>query len=315
MFAMTEPVDSLAALRAFVAAADTRSFKAAGQQMGVSSSAIGKTMARLESQLATSLFHRTTRTISLTEAGGLFLPRARRILDELQAGEAELAEASGSPRGRLRVSLPLTKSLLTTAVMAFVTDHPQVQLDLDYSDRMVDVIEEGFDAVIRTGDTGDSRLLHKTLGRFGWRLVAAPGYIARHGRPATAAELADHVCLRQKFSSGVIAPWPLRADAGVVVPLSLTASVIDPLLDLALAGAGIAAFPDFLVRDALAEGTLLPILDGEVEQTGVMTILWPASRFRVPKVRAFVDCIARHVGSAMNDTSPRPQPDPRHGAS
>lgn len=297
--AIPETVDSLSALRAFVAAADSRSFKAAGQQMGVSSSAIGKTVARLEAQLATSLFHRTTRTISLTEAGSLFLPRARRVLDELRAGEAELAEASGSPRGRLRVSLPLTKSLLTTALATFVADYPLVELDLDYSDRMVDVIEEGFDAVIRTGETGDSRLLQRTLGRFRWRLVAAPAYITQHGRPETASQLAGHVCLRQKFSSGLIAPWPLRADAGVAVPVSLTASIIDPLLDLALAGAGIAAFPDFLVRDALTDGALLPVLDGETGQNGVMTILWPASRFRVPKVRAFVDCMAEHVAAAM----------------
>ena len=297
---MPDAVDSLSALRAFVAAADTRSFKAAGQQMGVSSSAIGKTIARLEAQLATSLFHRTTRTISLTESGGLFLLRARRMLAELQAGEAELAEASGSPRGRLRVSLPLTKSLLTKALTAFVADYPLVELDLDYSDRMVDVIDEGFDAVIRTGERGDSRLLQKTLGRFGWRLVAAPAYIAEHGRPATAAQLAGHVCLRQKFSSGLIAPWPLRGDTGVAVPVSLTASVIDPLLDLALSGAGIAAFPDFLVRDALADGALVPVLDGEIQQNGVMSILWPASRFHVPKVRAFIDCVARHVAAEMD---------------
>ncbi|MET0968105.1 MAG: LysR substrate-binding domain-containing protein [Tardiphaga sp.] len=297
---MPEPIDSLAALRAFVAAADTRSFKAAGQQMGVSSSAIGKAIARLEAQLTTALFHRTTRTISLTDAGGLFLLRARRMLAELQAGEAELAEVSGSPRGRLRVSLPLTRSLLTSALTTFVADYPLVELDLDYSDRMVDVIEEGFDAVIRTGETGDSRLLHKTLGRFGWRLVASPGYIARHGQPSNADALVDHVCLRQKFSSGLIVPWPLRAGSGAAVPVSLTASIIDPLLDLALSGAGIAAFPDFLVRDALATGALVPVLDGDVQQTGVMTVLWPASRFRVPKVRAFVDCIAKHVGAEMN---------------
>ena len=117
---MPDPVDSLTSLRAFVAAADTRSFKLAGQQMAVSSSAIGKAIAKLEAQLATSLFHRTTRTISLTDAGSLFLLRARRMLDELRDGEAELAEASGSPRGRLRVSVPLTRSLLTKALTAFV---------------------------------------------------------------------------------------------------------------------------------------------------------------------------------------------------
>ena len=297
---MPDPVDSLTSLRAFVAAADTRSFKLAGQQMAVSSSAIGKAIAKLEAQLATSLFHRTTRTISLTDAGSLFLLRARRMLDELRDGEAELAEASGSPRGRLRVSVPLTRSLLTKALTAFVAEYPLVELDLDYSDRMVDIIEEGFDAVIRTGDTGDSRLLHRTLGRFRWRLVASPLYVAQHGQPATAAALKDHVCLRQKFSSGLIAPWPLPSAAGLAVPVSLTASVIDPLLDLAISGAGIAAFPDFLVRDALATGTLVPVLDGEVEQSGIMSVLWPASRYRVPKVRAFVDCIAKHVGAEMD---------------
>lgn len=299
---MPEPVDSLAALRAFVTAADARSFKSAGQGLGVSSSAIGKSIAKLESQLSTTLFHRTTRTISLTEAGGLLLVRARRMLSELQAAEAELAEVSGGPRGRLRVGLPLSGSLLTGALATFVAEHPEVELDLDYSDRLVDVIDEGFDVVIRTGDTGDSRLLHKTLGRFAWRLVASPAYVTKHGRPMTHHDLADHVCLRQKFSSGRIAPWVFRSAPGFEVPVSLAASVIDPLLDLTRAGAGIAMLPDFLVREALADGSFLPILDGEMGHTGVLTMLWPCSRFRVPKVRAFVDWIAHHIQPRAQDS-------------
>ncbi|GGD26110.1 LysR family transcriptional regulator [Aureimonas glaciei] len=292
---MTEPVDSLASLRAFVAAADTRSFKAAGQGLGISSSAIGKAIGRLETQLSTSLFHRTTRTISLTDAGKLFLVRARRMLDELREGEAELAEASGSPRGRLRVSLPLTGTLFTKALAAYVEAYPNVELELDYSDRLVDVIDEGFDVVIRTGETGDTRLLHKTLVRFGWRLVASPAYVARRGVPATVEELSDHVCLRQRLSSGRMAQWPVRTAPGVQISASLVTSVIDPLLDLTLAGAGIAAFPEFLVRDALARGALVPILEVASDEASVLTILWPASRFRVPKVRELVDCIAQHV--------------------
>jgi len=297
---MKAPVDSLTSLRAFVAAADARNFKMAGQALGISSSAIGKAIARLEAQLATTLFHRTTRTISLTEAGGLFLIRARRMLDELQAGEAELAEASGTPRGRLRVSLPITGELLTSALATFVDAYPLVELDLDYTDRIVDVIEEGFDVVIRTGTTGDSRLLHRPLGQFGWRLVASPDYVARHGAPAAPVELAGHVCLRQRFSSGRLIPWSLRSAPDLRVPSSLTASSIDALLDLTIAGAGIGSFPEFLVQDALASGTLVPILEGHIEQTGIVTMLWPASRYRVPKVRAFVDCIAQYnrLGSA-----------------
>ncbi|MEN5362869.1 LysR family transcriptional regulator [Brevundimonas intermedia] len=295
---MTEPVDSLASLRAFVASADTRSFKLAGQGLGVSSSAVGKAVARLEAQLSVSLFHRTTRTISLTDAGGLFLVRARRMLDELHAGEAELATMSGSPRGRLRVSVPMTGGLLTSALEAFVADHPLVELDLDYSDRIVDVIDEGFDVVIRTGDTGDSRLLHKSLGRFRWTLVAAPAYLERRGQPETAQDLLAHVCLRQKFSNGRIGPWSLRSSPGIQLPVSLTASVIDPLLELCEAGVGIGCFPEFLVRDALAKGDLVTVLAGEVEQAGVLTMLWPASRYRAPNVRAFVDCLARFVSVA-----------------
>lgn len=300
MDAMSEPIDSLTSLRAFVAAADARSFKAAGQTLGVSSSAIGKTIARLEGQLSATLFHRTTRTISLTEAGALFLVRAKRILGELQAGEAELAEASGTPRGRLRVSLPVTGELLTSALATFVAAYPLVELELDYNDRIVDVIEEGFDVVIRTGATGDSRLLHKPLGQFSWRLVASPAYVARRGMPAFPEDLTDHVCLRQRFSSGRLIPWSLRAAPDLRVPGNLIASSIDALLDLTLAGAGIGSFPEFLVSDGLARGTLVPILDGAIEQTGVVTMLWPASRYRVPKVRAFVDCIAQFNSLAKN---------------
>lgn len=300
---MAEPVDSLAALRAFVAAADTRSFKAAGQDLGVSSSAIGKAIAKLEAQLSTTLFHRTTRTIALTDAGSRFLIRARRMLDELQAAEAELAEASASPQGRLRVGLPLSGSLLAKAVATFVAEHPLVELDLDYSDRLVDVIDEGFDVVIRSGDTGDSRLLHKTLVRFAWCLVASPAYVTKHGRPRTPQDLSKHICLRQKLSSGHTMPWVLRSAPGLVVPARLTASVIDPLLDLTRAGAGIASLPDFMVREALADGSLVTVLESEMGHTGVLTMLWPCSRFRAPKVRAFVDWIAHGIQPRGRDSA------------
>lgn len=299
---MSDPVDSLGAVRAFVAAADARSFKTAGQGLGVSSSAIGKAIAKLEAQLKTTLFHRTTRTITLTEAGSLFLVRARRMLDELKGGEAELAELSGVPQGRLRVSLALSGSLLTRAIASFTAAHPQVELDLDYTDRLVDVIDEGFDVVIRSGDGADSRLLRKILVRFTWRLMASPDYVARVGQPTTCRDLARHICLRQKLTSGRILPWVFRSEPGLDVPVSLTASIIDPLLDLALAGAGIASLPDFLVREAIADGSLVPVLESEMDHTGVLTMLWPASRYGVPKVRAFVDWITQDVRPRPSQT-------------
>lgn len=292
---MIEPLESLSALRAFVAAADARSFKVAGQQLGISSSAVGKAIARMEGQLATTLFQRTTRTIVLTEPGALFLVRARRMLDELEAGEAELAELSGDPRGRLRVSLPLSGPLFKKAIAVFAAEYPHVELEIDYSDRLVNVIDEGFDVVVRTGATGDSRLLRRILGRIDWQLAAAPDYLRQRGHPATPQDLRDHVCLRQKTSNGRISPWTMRSAPEFNAPVNLTASVIDPLFQLVLDGMGIGCFPRFMVRDAISDGSLLPVLEDEIEQAGTLTMLWPAARFRVPKVRSFIDTAAAHV--------------------
>lgn len=192
-------------------------------------------------------------------------------------------------------------ALLTKAFATFVEVYPLVELNLDYSDRLVDVIDEGFDVVIRSGDMGDSRLLYKTLGRFAWRLVASLSYLAKHGRPATYQDLSQHICLRQRLSSGRIMPWQLRSAPGHEVPVGLTVCVIDPLLDLVRAGAGIASLPDFLLQEALVDGSLVPVLESEMEQTGVLTMLWSASRFRVPKVRAFVDWMAGHIQPRAGD--------------
>ena len=294
---MTIQVDSLSGLQAFAAAAETRNFRIAGQALGISSSAVGKAIARLEEQLSVQLFHRTTRTISLTEPGGLFLARVRSLLEGLEEAENEIAHASAEPRGRLRLSLPLTGAVLTRPLAEFMALHPQIELDLDFSDRLVDVIEEGFDAVIRTGEPADSRLKHRRLGRFRWLLVAAPGYLERSGTPKTSDDLLEHACLRQRLSTGRVAPWPIAGAPEAIVPVTLTASIIDPLLDLALAGAGIGAFPDFMVQSHIGDGALQVVLEGLLDRRGTWNILWPSGRFQAPKTRAFVDFM---VGWAEN---------------
>ncbi len=143
--------------------------------------------------------------------------------------------------------------------------------------------------MIRSGEPTDSRLMHRRLVSFPWRLVAAPGYLQRSGAPRTTADLALHVCLRQKLSTDRLAPWPVREAGEVEPPASLTANIIDPLIEMALAGAGIAALPDFLVHAHLASGALVTVLEEETERTGTLSVLWAANRFRTPKVRAFVD--------------------------
>ena len=148
-------MDHVGALTAFVHAADARSFTLAGRQLGLSPSAIGKAVSRLEERLSVRLFHRSTRTITLTDEGVMFLERCRRILGEIDAAELELAQTSGAPRGKLRVSLPIVNALTVPTLTAFMQAYPEVQLDLDFGDRLVDVIEEGFDAVIRAGDISE----------------------------------------------------------------------------------------------------------------------------------------------------------------
>jgi len=149
-------MDSLGSLNAFVHAAEARSFTVAGRQLGVSSSAMGKAVARMEERLGVRLLHRSTRSITLTAEGALFLERCRRIFSEIEAAELELSQTRGAPRGTLRVSLPLVGTLMMPTLVAFMRAYPEIILDLDFSDRVVDVIEEGFDAVVRFAEAGDS---------------------------------------------------------------------------------------------------------------------------------------------------------------
>lgn len=292
-------MDNLAGFTAFVQAAETRSFVAASRVLGISASAVGKSIARLEERLGVRLFHRSTRSIALTSEGTVFLERCRRILGEIEAAELELSNSKSAPQGRLRISLPLVGSLLNPVMAAFARAYPQVELDLDFSDRRVDVIEEGYDAVVRAGESADSRLMSRQLGQFQLQLVAAPAYLAQHGTPVLPADLAHHTCLLYKFpSSGKVETWPLpewQALHAAGLPTVLNCNNVDTLLHFAESGLGIAALPDFAVRTALAAGRLHTVLETHRRHDGAFRILWPSSRHLTPKLRAFIDFLAARV--------------------
>lgn len=292
-------MDSMGSLNAFVVAAETRSFVRAGEALGVSSSAIGKTIARLEKRFGVRLFHRNTRSIALTAEGAMLLERCRRIFGELEAAEQELSQTIAAPRGRLRVSLPLAGMLFMPTITKFMQAFPDVTIDLDFTDRLVDVVEEGFDAVVRTGEISDSRLMMRTLGKFSHRVVGSKDYFARFGIPEKPQDLSGHTCLHHKYpSSGKLERWPLRRDAGAEkldLPLSSMASTLEPLISMAEAGLGIACLPLFTVRQKIAEGTLVSILADYVEDAGEFRILWPSSRHPSPKIQAFVKFMADNL--------------------
>lgn len=292
-------MDSLNGFVVFVQVAETRSFVAAGRLLGVSASAIGKSVVRLEEKLGARLFHRSTRSVTLTAEGSLFLERSRRILAEIEAAQLELSQATSEPSGRLRVSLPLVSPLMLPVLAAFMRAYPKIELDLDFTDRLVDVIEEGFDAVVRTGDPADSRLSARRLGTFRSLLVASPDYLAQRGTPHKPADLLDHTCLHYRFpNSGKLEPWVLRHDADeprLMVPTSMICNNIETRVCFALQGLGIAYLPEFAIREPLAEGRLCAVLSEYAERTGVFHVLWPASKHPSPKVRAFVDFLSARV--------------------
>jgi len=300
-------MDNLGSLNAFVRAADARSFTAAGRQLGVSSSAIGKAIARLEERLGVRLFHRSTRAITLTPEGVLFLERCRRIFCEIEAAELELAQTHGTPRGKLRVSLPLVGMLMMPTLAAFMRAWPEIELDLDFSDRLVDVIEEGFDAVVRTGNGSDSRLMTRRLGGFRHHIVGAPGYFDRHGIPLTPDDLTSHACLHHRYpTTGKLERWPLKQDGkDLDIPLPHTAisNNIEPLIYMAEQGLGIACLPDFAIGRQLGDGRLVTVLAGHVHNAGVFQVLWPSSRQLSPKLRVFVDFIASNLFQIVSTPS------------
>ena len=291
-------MDRLGPLNAFIHAAEARSFTAAGRALGISASAVGKAIARLEERLGAPLFHRSTRKITLTPEGVRFLKRCQTIFSEIESAELEIAQST-APKGILRVSMPLIGMLMTPALAAFADAYPDIALELDFSDRLVDVIEEGFDVVMRTGKVADSNLKMRVLGTYGYVIVGSPGYLAKRGVPREPEDLSNHDCLFHRWpSTGKLERWSLSRDGKELdfQPRPATvANTMEPLIGLAERGLGLFYTPTFTVRRQLAEGTLRSVLDASLRSSGTLQILWPPSRHGSPKIKAFVEVMARSV--------------------
>ncbi|WP_454692354.1 LysR family transcriptional regulator [Achromobacter aloeverae] len=292
-------MDNFNGIVAFVRVAETLSFVAAGEQLGISASAVGKAIAKLEQGLDVRLFHRSTRKITLTDEGQRFHTSCRRILEDLREAQAVLSEAASAPRGRLRISLPaIGYRFLLPVLPDFRREYPDIELDLDFNDRLVDVVEGGFDAVIRSGPLVDSRLAARRLGPFRLVLCAAPAYLAQAGAPAQLEDLARHACVRYRFpTTGKLQPWDLACDdAAPPDPApAVVCNNMEALHQAVVAGLGIGYMPDFLVRDALATGTLRTVLDHCPGAQGQFSIVWPSSRHVSPKLRVFIDFAAQRL--------------------
>jgi DNA-binding transcriptional LysR family regulator len=293
-------MDRLGGITAFVRTADLGSFVAAGRVLGLSASAVGKAVTVLEKEVGVRLLQRSTRSIRLTAEGRLFHERCRRILDDLDDAEASLADAVSVPRGRLRISVPvIAYHLLAPVLPEFVRRYPEVELDIDYNDRIVDLIDEEIDVAIRSGDLPDSRLMAKALRPFQLLLCAAPSYLERHGVPIQPKELEGHHAIRFRFpNSRKTQDWPLVWPPGCAEPpmhVVMTCNNMEALNGMAIAGLGIGCMPDFLARKPLAEGRLITILDDYLNAPGLFHLLWPSNRHLSPKVRVLVDFLTERL--------------------
>jgi DNA-binding transcriptional LysR family regulator len=282
----------LADLQTFVAVVNAGSFTAAAQRMGRSKAVVSRQVKALEERLGAQLLHRTTRSLSATDAGAAIYERAAAALADLEDAEAAVDALHRSARGRLRVSLPIAlgRRIAAPALIRLATDHPDLELDLSFSDRYVDLIGEGFDLAIRIGRLADSSLIARRLGESRPMLVASPDYLGAMGSPSHPGELPHHNCLT--YAQQIHGPtWRFAGDITVAVAGRLRCDSGDALRDAAIAGFGIAWLPDFYLGDALARGHLVRLLPGlEADPVGIWAV-YPHRRHLSHKVRIAVDCL------------------------
>ena len=244
------------------------------------------------------LFHRSTRSLSLTQDGELLLESCRRIVSEIESIEHKFAQKGDDPKGRLRVAVPLMCDLFVPLLKQFMQAYPGIELDLVFSDCVVDVIEDGYDVAIQTGRGTDSRLMSRRLASYKLVIVGSPEYFSRAGVPHTPKDLCAHVCMHHKHpSTGKLQEWPFARESenDVTLPVSASASTLESLIHFVQCGAGISCLPDFSIRAQIADGSLRRVLDNCVEHTDDFRAVWPSSRHLSPKIRVFVDFMVQRL--------------------
>lgn len=280
----------------FACVVEHRSFSAAAEAIGVSKATISKAVARLEQHLGTSLFHRTSRRLTLTESGKGLAEFAQRILAEAEAAEEAARDSATLPAGLVRVAAPMTFGMtyLAPAIAEFLAANPGIQIDLHLSDARVDIVADGFDLALRIANLPDSSLRARRLCGIAVHVVASPAYLDARGRPTHPAQLADHACLGYTNAPGGV--WRFAGPGGeeaVVRPTGpLMTNSGDAMLPALRAGLGIARLPDFIVGGDLARGTLEAILADWSPPAIALHLLTPPSALRPARVEALIAFLA-----------------------
>ena len=287
--------DLFAGVVPFVHVARTRSFRQAGEELGVSAAAISKAVQRLEEDLGARLFERSSRRVSLTPEGEQFLVRCQDAVSALQAGREVVSQAQSVPRGELVLSLPpILGRRIVAALGRLLSRHPQLALRLVLTDRRSDLVAERIDVALRMGELEHASLIAKRLAPLRWMTVASPGYLARHGAPRSPEDLARHDCLRFVFRGSARA-WVFR-EGPRAVEGRVQVDQGEMLVEGALAGLGVAQVLSFMAAEHVREGRLVEVLSDHAAAGPALHAVCLAGKHRTPKVRACLEWLGEVLG-------------------
>ncbi len=304
----------LEAMAIFARVVELRSFAAASEDLRLSKATVSKAVGRLETRLGARLFNRTSRRLALTEAGGRLAERARRLLADAEAAEAEALAETLQPRGLVRLAAPMSFGLIELAPILpdFLAAHREVSVDLHMSDDRIDLVGRGFDMALRIADLPDSSLVARRIRTVDRVVVASPAYLARHGRPTHPSHLAEHACLGYAYLP-TPETWRFSGPGGEQVAVRpsgpLRANNAEALLPALEAGLGLAVQPDFIVRACLAEGRLEAVLPEWRAPPIALHLVSPPGGPRPVRVTALADFLVRRL-AAGERIEPRPDPWP-----
>ncbi|AOP80471.1 LysR family transcriptional regulator [Enterobacter hormaechei] len=298
--------DTLKDIPVFVASVEAGSFAQAAVRLHLSRSAVGKSIARLEERLGVRLFHRTTRSQRLTDNGALFYERCLRALEEIRGAESQLETGKHQVSGRLRVAVPVLfgRQCIAPLLIELAQEHPGLELEMSFSDRVVDLVEEGFDMAVRNGALADSSVLvARRLGEHRMVLCAAPDYLFKNGQPQSVDDLRQHTAINYT-RAGRVLPWQLMDYDGTsrtfIPRSSLNMDDLQAICDAALAGHGLAWLPCWMVIKEIQQGNLVPLLDQAPDVRFDVHAVWQQTPHLPLRVRIAIDMLVKRLPAVMS---------------
>lgn len=293
-------MDNITDIAVFVQVVESGSFTTAAERLGLSRSVVSKYITRLEDRLGARLMNRTTRRLSLTEAGQTFFTRSQRGLQEIEAAQAEVSHLQEIPRGKLRINAPMSFGILHIApgLPEFAAQYPELSVDMNLDDRQVDLIEEGFDLAIRIAELPDSSLVARRLGPCRHVVCASPAYVKQHGTPQTPDDLRKHNAITFRYQDSPN-EWRFLTPGGRYASVPVTGSIQMnnslAIREAVLNGAGITLTPSFIVGEDIKTGRLTQLLPDHRAQEISIYAIYPERRHLLPKVQAFIDFMKQRI--------------------